>query len=1792
MVEVGTAYLSIVPETSRIAPGIRSALGQADREATRAGRSMGNSMSSALGSALKGGAVAAAAAGTAAIGTAMVQGFKRLDAIDQAKGKLSALGASTQTTAKVMDSALAAVKGTAYGLGDAATISASAMAAGVKPGQDLTKYLSMTADTAAIAGTSLSDMGAILNQVQTGQMAYTDDLNQLADRGIPIYQWLAKEAGVTGGEVKKMASDGKISSEMFFKAIEANVGGAAKTIGSTTVRGGFENLKAAMGRLGAAALEPGFTRLPTALTDLTGRIDALTPKAKELSKAFDEKVFGDWAPKIREAFEAFQKTGALDDARSVFTQLSSAAVAMGPSVGQIAESLGKASAALGVSGWQLLIDVLRAGTAALSALNPLLSTTADLMQSNQGIVTGLAAAFLAFKTIPSIMTGLRLGLAGVSTTAEDAATRTRGLGSAANGVGRSLSPMVSGLSTARTSMRDFGSAWRTSIGYMQQANPGISTAGAGVRVLGANAASAARGGVGMLRSAGSSLAGVFGGPVGLALTGAAVAGTMVASEMAEAKANTQAFTAASKDLTEAQQSLRTALTATKGAVDDSVIKAQSDVVDKYTSKLAAAENQHQSMWETVKSLNFDTSGQAQKNIQATQATETRRALDQLGFSNEDLAKKITGSAGAYTTLRSQLLGMGSDGRTAAADVNKLRAEFLQQQETARVVSPGVTELGNAIATMGDKGASSSDKLNALKTAMDALNPARNKTEAMAQYGDAIRKVADASQGIGADAFKGGNLDALSESGANLSRTLADLAEKSGQVASTGGDMKTVAAQNEQVFQQLATATGQPIEKIRELYGEMGGKTVDLSVSLSGAPEVMQRLGAISEAWSKTPEKKTISVEESAVTDATRAALQQMSIDVSKPMNGRVEITAQTDQAKAQLLLITQNVNVLNALKANPQIDLKKAQFDAKSNEAKAALGEIDRRQVNPQANLVLDKLLQGKAVSMQELTSLSQASANPSVNLAIQQLLQNAGIAGAAIDNVARDRTVTLHVVPQYQADVDSQLGIAAPGRAYPNANGSIRQYADGGIAALESYANGKTPDQALIQKAMPGPGLVQWAEPETGGEAYIPLGKNKRARSQSILATVADMFGLVVLPKDSVPEGVSGWAGALAGIATRGLTSGFDGVRKFADGGIVTGQQLRDLANGKGASRPLTGAPYVWGGVNWGDCSGAMSAFARLAAGLSPFGGRFSTAAEADQLAKLGAKSGTGPAGSMRFGWVNGGPGGGHTAGTLPDGTNVEMGGSYGGGMVGGNVGADDPQFTNRAWMPVKDESKYAGSGSDSSSEDSVASGSSIDSSIDSGYSFDPITQDAEAAGDTSISGRAGNVVAAFVKGQISSLFDVLSTNDSPGWLAALTEYEKQHSENAKKNYEAEKKKLDQDYKDAADSRKSDYDEAKQNVEDDYQAKRISASERDTRLLSLRDTYEQDELNKRHDYENSVITLGKKYGQIKGDTERSLSIKQQYESRDLKAGQQLEADKFARTSQLDRDERSLESLRDSHAISQSEYERRSRELRARYNADIAGMKSRYEGNRSQMKSEFDKSQRQFAPSDQYQPNTYKPGSFKPTDPGVTRPKPGEDQPTGGSTSGSGSSGSVQDAVKAAFSDRGWDKGAQWSATDYIVDHESGWNPTARNPSSGAFGLFQFLGATKDQYLPDENPDPGVQGQAGKRYIGDRYGTPTAAEEFWKAHNWYDQGGIANGIGVMQKNTLKPERVLSPRQTELFNKMVARDFEGGGRSEDLLAQLVELNKALLKQVRSTPSGRPDGTARFAEPRQRAALAGF
>ncbi|OZF09811.1 hypothetical protein CH300_00070 [Rhodococcus sp. 15-1154-1] len=135
-----------------------------------------------------------------------------------------------------------------------------------------------------------------------------------------------------------------------------------------------------------------------------------------------------------------------------------------------------------------------------------------------------------------------------------------------------------------------------------------------------------------------------------------------------------------------------------------------------------------------------------------------------------------------------------------------------------------------------------------------------------------------------------------------------------------------------------------------------------------------------------------------------------------------------------------------------------------------------------------------------------------------------------------------------------------------------------------------------------------------------------------------------------------------------------------LSGGGLITADDLNRFPRENG----LEGADYDWGGVNWGDCSGAMSALANFATGRDPFGSRFATGNMAEELAARGFQPGLGPAGSFNLGWYNGGPYGGHTAGTLPDGTNVEMGGGRGNGQVGGGaVGADWSEFTDHAHLP-----------------------------------------------------------------------------------------------------------------------------------------------------------------------------------------------------------------------------------------------------------------------------------------------------------------------------------------------------------------------------------------------------------------------------------------------------------------------------------------------------------------------------
>ena len=158
----------------------------------------------------------------------------------------------------------------------------------------------------------------------------------------------------------------------------------------------------------------------------------------------------------------------------------------------------------------------------------------------------------------------------------------------------------------------------------------------------------------------------------------------------------------------------------------------------------------------------------------------------------------------------------------------------------------------------------------------------------------------------------------------------------------------------------------------------------------------------------------------------------------------------------------------------------------------------------------------------------------------------------------------------------------------------------------------------------------------------------------------------------------------------------------------------------------------------------------------------------------------------------------------------------------------------------------------------------------------------------------------------------------------------------------------------------------------------------------------------------------------------------------------------------------------------------------------------------------------------------------------------GSKTPAGGGDMTPGS-GPVVDQVKEAMAAYGWDEEPYWSAIDFIIGKESGWNPLATNPSSGAFGLPQFNpmgGNTLGQYLPDRNPNPRVQGDAMARYITNRYGNPLAARDFWVANNWYDDGGyLMPGTTLAVNETNRPEPVLTNPQWRMIADLVMATAE-------------------------------------------------
>lgn len=253
-------------------------VGKASKEAGDEGKGLGSKLAHGLGGALKAGVLTVGAAAGGVLGTALFKGFNRLNSIEDAQAKLRGLGNNTKQVKLIMDNALKSVLGTSFGLDEAATTAASAVASGIAPGKQLKKYLDSVANAAASSGMSMSDMGNIYNKVAAQGKAHNDILEQVANKGIPIYTALAKVLHTTGDNVFDMAKKGKIGLKQFQQGMDLATGTVAKELGGT-MSGTFDNLGAAMSRFGMSVLEGFAPMITKGLGSATKMFDRLTAVA-------------------------------------------------------------------------------------------------------------------------------------------------------------------------------------------------------------------------------------------------------------------------------------------------------------------------------------------------------------------------------------------------------------------------------------------------------------------------------------------------------------------------------------------------------------------------------------------------------------------------------------------------------------------------------------------------------------------------------------------------------------------------------------------------------------------------------------------------------------------------------------------------------------------------------------------------------------------------------------------------------------------------------------------------------------------------------------------------------------------------------------------------------------------------------------------------------------------------------------------------------------------------------------------------------------------------------------------------------------------------------------------------------------------------------------------------------------------------------------------------------------------------------------------------------------------------
>lgn len=473
---------------------------------------------------------------------------------------------------------------------------------------------------------------------------------------------------------------------------------------------------------------------------------------------------------------------------------------------------------------------------------------------------------------------------------------------------------------------------------------------------------------------------------------------------------------------------------------------------------------------------------------AGQASELVTALDNLRGEKLGTFKIATSFAEAAQAIKD----MGKAAEGSESNLSILNQAFDDQTGNLDANVKGIQGVADQLSTFAETGMAKAIQAyeNEMRVSGDSIAARQKVRESIAELAptlDGMRAALEEANGAAT---------ITDEAWANLLKTFGLMPEQIeiGVTASTEGASGAVAA------------------LIAQLDSIPPGYTVKAGAEIEPAVAKLQELGFIVD---KGPDG-TYTVKTDADPETAKGQLQGLRDFIAQnPLVAQISVRG--ENAKQQILdqlgavtisadlqaKIDNAVDTVNSLNGTPIY----ADANAILDKAYADIAQLNGTNVEAEAGAIITKALD----DIRRLNG-TPVTADAGANTSRGSFDIRNGLNGILVwaeaharTGAARDQIKGLSGI-QVWVDVAARgiSGIASAIRGIFSANGNLIE--PGRIPRLKAFANGGF-ENHTAQIARAGAMRI-WAEPETGGEAYIPLAPGKRARSLKILGEVASRFG------------------------------------------------------------------------------------------------------------------------------------------------------------------------------------------------------------------------------------------------------------------------------------------------------------------------------------------------------------------------------------------------------------------------------------------------------------------------------------------------------------------------------------------------------------------------------------------------------------------------------------------------------------------------------------------------------------